>query len=128
MEIKKITSKYSIEKLIILQDQRILCLQKFGDKDVKTKYIFFVYDTNNNFKCDFSSETNNANNTSQMNDGNIIISYRCCYEGKIKAVKVKKKFFEIIQDLNDIYSYNNIYKISEEMAVITEYNCFKFYS
>jgi len=124
MEIKKYSTKYTIEKLIILQDQRILCLQKFHDNDDKTKYIFFVYDINNNFKCDFSLETNNVNNMFQMNDGNIIISY--CYEEKIKVVKAKKKSFEIIKDFND-FSYKNIYKISEEMVVITDYNCFKFY-
>jgi len=125
MEIKKYSTKYTIEKLIILQDQRILCLQKFHDNDDKTKYIFFVYDINNNFKCDFSLETNNVNNMFQMNDGNIIISYE--YQGGIiKVVKAKKKCFEIIQDLDD-FNYN-IYKISEEMVVIRVYKCLNFFS
>ena len=125
MEIKKYSTEYTIEKLIILQDQRILCLQKFYDKDEKEKYIFFIYNTNNSFKCDFSLETNNVNNMFQMNDGNIIISYNC-HGGIIKVVKAKKKCFEIIQDLDD-FNYN-IYKISEEMVVIRDYNCLYFFS
>ena len=128
IEIKKYTTKYKIEKFIILQDQRILCLQNFDDKDEKSKYIFFVYDTNNNFKCDFSLETNFVENMIQMNDGNIII-YDSSSEKQIKVVKVKKKCFEIIEDFKDnsFYIYD-IFKISEEIVGITTCKCIKFYS
>ena len=126
MEIKKYTTKYTIKKLIILQDQRMLCLQKFDDKDGESKYIFFVYDTKNNFKCDFSFEAYSVKNMLQMNDGNIIISYSRKYEKLTKVVKVKKKCFEFIQDFKD-YIYN-IYKISEKIVAITDCDYVKFYS
>ena len=120
-EIKKFETNYKIGKLIVLQDQRILSLQNFYDKDEKTKYTFFVYDINNNFKCDFSLETNSVDNMFQMNDGNVIIYY---YNDKIKIVKVKKNCFENIQEVKD--SNYDIYKISEETIITKLWKIFNF--
>jgi len=125
-EIKKFETNYNIKKLIVLKDQRILFYQIFYDKDEKKNYSFSVYDTNNNFNCDFSLETNKVSEIFQMNDGNIIIYYNWFSDSKIKVVKVKKKCFENIQELKD--TNYNIYKISEKRIITSYYEKFQFYS
>ena len=114
---------YDIEKIIVLQDYRLLIYHKYYDKEENRAYKLCIYNTKNNFNCDISYDINSLEGIFQMNDGNIVLAE----SDKITIAKIKSKSIEIIQEVKEnIY---NMFKASEGTIMIRKYSDeFNFYT
>ena len=121
-ELNSFTTKYDIEKIMILSDRRIFSYQKYYNENGDYLYKFCVYNVYNGIICDINYDTNPIETMFQMNDDNIIIFY---YE-KIKVIKVKRNSFEEIQTIDE--SRSQIYKLLNEKILFTNCEKFEIYS
>ena len=110
---------YDIEKMVILDDQRILIYHEYKNEKDETKYKLCVYNNiNNDFKCDISYEVDSLKGIYKMNNGNIIIAE----SHRIKVIKLNQKSLEIIQDIEE--DVEKIFNPTEDRIIIYRYSLY----
>ena len=120
-EIQSFTTKYDNEKVMILNDRRILSYQKYYNESGDDLYKLCVYNLNNGIICNINYDIGSIGNMFQMNDDNLIIfDYEC-----LKVFKIKKKSLEEVQKVEE--SPSDIYKLSNERFLLRDYDNFKIY-
>ena len=104
-------TKYEIEKLLILKDERILTIQRYYDENGKDLFKLIVYSLKNTFICDINIEFIQVDKLYLMDDGNVIIDgFKI-----IKVIKIKQN------DIEEIFNFgegDSMEKISDDKFLI----------
>ena len=107
---------------ICLNDRRILLVDENKKEDIY-KYRIYVYDLNNNNRCDINyilEDTNKVVNLFQMDDDNLILSIDVEKNHLIKVLKIRRKSIEEIFCIEAI-CFDKIYKLFND-RIITYWN------
>ena len=107
---------------ICLNDRRILLVDENKKEDIY-KYRIYVYDLNNNNRCDINyilEDTNKVVNLFQMDDDNLILSIDVEKNHLIKVLKIRRKSIEEIFCIEAI-CFQKIYKLFND-RIITYWN------
>ena len=83
------TTKNTIEKLLILNDGRILTNQSYYDENGDNIYKLCVYSLQNGFICDINIDYGDIKKFYIMDDGNIILE-----NNNIRIIKINKNYIE----------------------------------
>ena len=117
-ELKKFSTKYENEELMVLNDGRILSYQKYCNENGDELYKLCIYNiVNDAIICDINYDIEEILSIFQMDDNNIIISNY----NKIKILKIKEKSIEEIQ-ININKNFDKIYKLSNERIILKYYD------
>ena len=117
-ELKKFSTKYEIEEIIILNDGRILSYQKYCNENGDELYKICIYNIiNDEIICDINYDTEEILSIFQMDDDNIIIGNY----NKLKLLKIKEKSIEEIH-INIIKYFDKIYKLSNDRIILKYYD------
>jgi len=116
-ELQTFKTNNKIEKIIVLNDGRILTIQKYCNEEGKKLYKLCVYSILNEFVCDINIDIENINDIFKMDDGNVILYTN---SNLIKIIKVRKNDIEEILKIEEIKeikrllnNYFYIYKMEE---------------
>ena len=88
-ELNSFTTKNTIEKLLILNDGRILTNQKYYDENGDNIYKLCVYSLQNGFICDINIDYGDIKKFYIMDDGNVILE-----DNNIRIIKINKNYIE----------------------------------
>ena len=114
-EIQSFTINNEIEKLLVLNDGRILTNQRYFDETGKYYYKLCVYSIKNGFVCDINIDFGKIYEFYQMDDGNIV-TYN--HEvGQIQIIKIHKN--NISQESNFDKELSSIKKLSKNKILIS---------
>jgi len=106
-----------------LNDRRILLVDGKNNglnKEENEKFRIYVYDLNNNNRCDINyilEDTINIVNLFQMDDDNLILSINIEKNHLIKVLKIRRKSIEEIFYIETIV-FNKIYKLFNVLLLI----------
>ena len=102
-ELQSFTTQNRIERLLVLNDRRILTIQKYNNEEGKKLFKLCVYFIRNEFICDINIDFKVITDIFKMDDGNVVLHTQEYY---IKIIKVKK------------HSIEEIWKLDKEIAEI----------
>ena len=121
------STKYGIDKMIILNDRRILTRQFYYEENKMQKYKLCVYSVKKVFTCDINCESDYPQCLTQMDDNNLIL-----VEGiprtTLLILKIKKNSFEEIEKIENKDKIYSIQKLKNNKILIKYPNYFKIYS
>ena len=110
-ESKSFAPKNSIEKIILLKDQRIL---SFNSK-IGAQFSVYRYE-NGSFKCDlYSNAISGLEDMIQLYDGNIVMGERFYI---LKIIKFEEKDFKILKEKKIDIRSPKLYKLSNGKIIV----------
>ena len=95
--LQSFTTQNEIDKILILNDGRILTIQYYSDENDEELYKLCVYSLKNGFACDINIDYEEIDELFQMDDGNVVLNTR----EAIKILKIKNNVIEEIWTFND---------------------------
>ena len=108
-ELQSFTINNKIENILVLNDGRILTIQRYSNESGKKLYKLCVYSIINEFICDINIDIEKVKNIFRMEDGNVAIYTDNNF---IKIIKVKKNNMEEIfklEGMDEMKSLSNDY-------------------
>jgi len=123
----KFTTDYCVDKIMPLNDGRILTYQRYNDEQDKNKWKVCIYNFNYDFViCDVSMEYDEfPGKIIQMGDNNIIQVGDISKGEFLKVIKIKKNTLEEIQALK--IAQFGVYKLSNEKILVHCLDDFKIF-
>ena len=114
-ELKNFTTKNEINKLLVLNDGRVLTTQMYYDEKGDTFYKLCVYSLNNGFVCDINIDFYDVREIYLMDDGNILINNHD--ENPIKVIKILDNKIEEVWKFDKLDSIEK--KLSKDKILIS---------
>ena len=114
-ELQSYTAKKIVDKILALNDGRILTIQSYRDEAGHSFYKLCVYSITDGFICDLNIDfEKEIEAIYQMKDGNLIVFFR-----NIKIIKINKSNIEDVWNFNDKSIYMK--KLSKDKFFIKIY-------